>query len=54
MGDVLGQASFLFHISQQLVPVLEGKSVEKSKLRLGRFHFTFKIDEKCEMEVILE
>ena len=27
------QASFLFHISQQFLPILEGISVEKSKLR---------------------
>ena len=38
----VGQASFLFHISQQFLPILEGRSVEKSKLRWGRFHFTFK------------
>ena len=38
----VGQASFLFHISQQFLPVLEGMSVEKSKLKWGRFHLTFK------------
>ena len=42
MVSVVGQASFLFHISQQFLPILEGISVEKSKLRGGRFHFTFK------------
>ena len=26
-------ASFLFHISQQFLPILEGISIEKSKLR---------------------
>ena len=31
MGCVLGQASFLFHISQQFLLILEGISVEKSK-----------------------
>ena len=29
MRDGGGQASFLFHISQQFMPILEGKSVEK-------------------------
>ena len=24
MGSVVGQASFLFHISQELLPILEG------------------------------
>mgnify|MGYP001803030953 CR=1 FL=1 len=53
MGSVVGQASFLFHISQEFLPILEGISVEKSKLRRARFHFTLKIDKKCEMDVIL-
>ena len=42
MRDGVGQASFLFHISQGFLPILEGRSVEKSKSRWGRFHFTFK------------
>ena len=29
MGDVVGQASFLFHISQQFLPIFEGISFEK-------------------------
>ena len=29
MGSVVGQASFLIHISQQLLPILEGISVTK-------------------------
>ena len=33
MRDGEGQASFLFHISQQFLPILEGISLEKSKLR---------------------
>ena len=50
MGDVLGQSSILFQISQQLLPMLEGISVEKSKLD---FISHLKLDEKCEMGVIL-
>ena len=42
MGSVVRQASFLFHISQQFLPILEGTSVEKSKLRQGKFHYTLK------------
>ena len=57
MGSVVGQASFLFHISQHFLPNLEGISVdETSKLRWGKFHFTFKntkIDEKFQMNVML-
>ena len=41
MVDVVGQVSFLFHISQQFLPISESISVEKSKSRWGGFHFTF-------------
>ena len=37
MGDVLGQSSFLFQISQQLLPMLEGISVEKIEVKIS-FH----------------
>ena len=40
---VLGQASFLIHISQQFLPILEGISVEKSKDEAG-FISHLKID----------
>ena len=39
MGNMVGQASFLFHISTQFLPHLEGISVKKSKLRGGMYHF---------------
>ena len=51
MGNA-GQTSFLFHISQQFLHILEVMNVDKSKLRRGRCHFTFNKDEKCEMDVI--
>ena len=40
MGIAVGQASILYDISQHFLPILEGISVEKSRLRLGKFHFT--------------
>ena len=43
----------LISISQQFLLILEGISFEKSKLIWGRFHFTFKKNEKCEMDMIL-
>ena len=33
MGSVVGQASFLFHISKQTMHILEGMSLEKSQFR---------------------
>ena len=33
MGSVVGQASFLFHISKQTMPILEGMSFKKSQFR---------------------
>ena len=40
MGIAVGQASILYDISQHFLLILEGISVEKSRLRLGWFHFT--------------
>ena len=40
MRSVVRPAPFLFHISQQVLPILESISVENSKLIGGRFHFT--------------
>ena len=46
----------LISISQQFMPILEGISVEKSKLRWGRFHFTsrngWEIWFRCKFRVI--
>ena len=54
MGNVVWQASFLFHVHNKFCLFFDGKSVEKSKLRWGRFHFTFKQNERCdEIDVIL-
>ena len=39
MGISVGQASILYDMSQHFLPILEGNSVGKSRLRLGRFHF---------------
>ena len=54
MGNVVRQASFLFHVHNKFCLFFDGKSVEKLKLRWGRFHFTFKQNDKCdEIDVIL-
>ena len=34
-----GQALFLFHISQQFLPILEGRSVEKIKFKMRQVSF---------------
>ena len=39
MRDGVGQASFLFHISQQFLPILEGISVQKTKIKMWQVSF---------------
>ena len=51
-NSALGQPIFEFR-SVSCLSILEGISVEKSKLRWGRINLTFKKDEKCELVAIL-
>ena len=52
MGDVAGQASILFHISQQLLHTLEGMNQNQNYYEAG-FISHLKMDEKCVTDVIL-
>ena len=49
----MGQVSFIFHISQQLLPILDSTSLENQNYDKAGFISHLKIDEKCEMDVIL-
>ena len=52
---MVGQASFLFHISQQFfLSLLEGGGDRNQNLDKAVFISHLKEDDKCEMDVILE
>ena len=39
MGDVVGQAQYLLHTSQQFLPISKDFSVEKIKIKMGQVSF---------------